>query len=310
MKFSLKFLIYVFLVLIMTIGVNIFSLKYFATEYFGEYLASIKQEVPDVNFDLISVFTKTKNLDDATIEEYKKTLADLSGISTSLENFSANPRNYAPGIIDSLQKIGIPENSIEQVLFVKALDSFFSGIFNFSFLGNTTPEGQFILKIIRAMFLVNILNIVFTLIISFAWIRFSFRPIQSIIDNLSDIISRKEYRQIEYKKKDEFGALIATINELNKNLSRQQKIRSNFLSDLSHEIKTPITAIKCYLEGMDDGVIESTPKNYALLHSEINRLIEITSSIMEYEKLEQTQRETLRITPVDFHKIIGRLQEE
>ncbi len=310
MKFSLKFLIYVFLVLIMTIGVNIFSLKYFATEYFGEYLASIKQEVPDVNFDLISVFTKTKNLDDATIEEYKKTLADLSGISTSLENFSANPRNYAPGIIDSLQKIGIPENSIEQVLFVKALDSFFSGIFNFSFLGNTTPEGQFILKIIRAMFLVNILNIVFTLIISFAWIRFSFRPIQSIIDNLSDIISRKEYRQIEYKKKDEFGALIATINELNKNLSRQQKIRSNFLSDLSHEIKTPITAINCYLEGMYDGVIEITSKNYALLYSEINRLIEITSSIMEYEKLEQTDQETLRITPIDFHKIIGRLQEE
>ncbi len=160
------------------------------------------------------------------------------------------------------------------------------------------------------MFLVNILNIIFTLIVSFVWIRFSFRPIQSIIDNLSDIISRKEYRQIEYKKKDEFGALITTINELNKNLSRQQKIRSDFLSDLSHEIKTPITAIKCYLEGMDDGVIESTPKNYALLHSEINRLIEITSSIMEYEKLEQTQRETLRITPVDFHKIIGRLQEE
>ena len=72
MKFSLKFLIYIFLFLIMTIGVNIVSLKYFATEYFEEYLTSIKQEVPDINFDLISAFTKTKSLDDATIEEYKK----------------------------------------------------------------------------------------------------------------------------------------------------------------------------------------------------------------------------------------------
>lgn len=59
------------------------------------------------------------------------------------------------------------------------------------------------------------------------------------------------------------------------------------LSDLSHEIKTPITAIKCYLEGMDDGVIEASEKNYRLLHNEIDRLINITSSIMEYEKLEQ-----------------------
>lgn len=204
MKFSLKFLIYIFLVLIMTIGVNIFSLKYFATEYFTEYLTSIKQEVPDINFDLLSAFTKTKNLDDATIEEYKKTLADLSGISTSLENFSANPQIYAPGVIDSLQKIGIPENSIEQVLFVKALDSFFSGIFNFSFLHNTTPEGQFILKTIRAMFFVNILIIISILIVSWIWVRLSFRPIRFIIENLSGIISRKGYKQIEYKKKDEF----------------------------------------------------------------------------------------------------------
>lgn len=204
MKFSLKFLIYIFLVLITTIGVNIFSLKYFATEYFEQYLSSIKQEVPDLNFDLIAAFTKTKNLDDATIEEYRKILADLSGISASLERFSENPEIYAPSVIDSLQKIGVPEGSIEQVLFVKAIDSFFSGIFNFSFLHNTTPEGQFILKTLRAMFFVNILIIVVVLIISGLWIRISFRPIRSIVENLSDIISRKEYNQIEYRKKDEF----------------------------------------------------------------------------------------------------------
>lgn len=304
MKFSQKFLIYIFLVLVMTIGVNIISLKYFATEYFHEYLATIKQEVPDINFDLLGAFTKTKNLDDATIEEYKKILSDLSGISSSLEHFSANPRTYAPSVIDSLQKIGVPENSIEQVLFVKALDSFFSGMFNFSFLHNTTPEGQFILKVIRAMFIINILIIVYILIVSWLWVHRSFRPVQSIIENLSDIISRKGYKQIEYKKKDEFGALISTINSLNKNLSHQQKIRSDLLSDLSHEIKTPITAIKCYLEGMDDGVIESSPKNYGLLHKEINRLIEITGSIMAYEKLEQTDRETLKIVPIDFVKLV------
>ena len=294
----------------MTIGVNIVALKYFATEYFGEYLTSIKQEVPDINFDLISAFTKTKNLDDATIEEYRKILSDLSGISTSLENFSANPRVYAPGIIDSLQKIGVSENSIEQVLFVNALNSFFSGMFNFTFLHNTTPEGQFILKVIRAMFIVNMIIIIYILIVSWLWVHRSFRPIQSIVENLSDIISHKGYRQIEYKKKDEFWALISTINDLNKTLSHQQKIRSDLLSDLSHEIKTPITAIKCYLEGMDDGVIENSQKNYTLLHKEIDRLIEITGSIMEYEKLEQTDWKSLKIMPINFEKLIEELRDE
>ncbi len=310
MKFSMKFLIYIFLVLIMTIGVNIVSLKYFATQYFHEYLSSIKRETPDINFDLIGAFTKTKNLDDATIEEYKKILKDLSWISTSLEKFSANPRTYAPSVIDSLQKIGVSEDSIEQVLFVKALDSFFSGIFSISFLNQATPEGQFIRKVIRAMFVVNTLLIIYVLVISWLWIHRTFRPVQYIIGNLSDIVSRRWYKQIEYKKKDEFWALISAINSLNKNLSHQQKIRSDLLSDLSHEIKTPITAIKCYLEGMDDGIIEPSPENYALLHSEINRLIEITSSIMEYEKLEQTDRDTLHIVPIDFERLVWKMQNE
>lgn len=90
------------------------------------------------------------------------------------------------------------------MLFVNALDSFFSGIFNFSFLHNTTPEGQFILKTIRAMFFVNILIIILILTVSWIWVKISFRPIQSIVKNLSDIISRKGYKQIDYRKKDEF----------------------------------------------------------------------------------------------------------
>jgi len=219
MKFSQKFLIFIFSVLIFTIGVNILALKYFTTLYFDEYLTVIKHDVPDINFDLIAAFTNTKNLDDATIEEYKKVLNDLSGISSSLESFSSNPRAYAPSVIDSLQKIGVSGNSIEQVLFINALDSFFSNIFSLSVFDNTTPEGRFVLQVITAVLIVNISLIIFILLISYLWIHRSFRPIQTILENLSNIISRKEYGQIEYSKKDEFGALISAINSLNKSLA-------------------------------------------------------------------------------------------
>lgn len=310
MKFSQKFLIFIFSVLIFTIGINILALKYFTTQYFDEYLTVIKHDVPDINFDLIAAFTNTKNLDDATIEEYKKVLNDLSGISSSLEKFSSNPRAYAPSIIDSLQKIGVSGNSIEQVLFINALDSFFSNIFSLSVFDNTTPEGRFVFRVITAMIIVNVSLIVFILLISYLWIHRSFRPIQTILENLSNIISRKGYKQIEYSKKDEFGALISAINSLNESLSRQQQIRSDFLSDLSHEIKTPITAIKCYLEGMDDGMIETSEANYRLLHREIDRLINITSSIMEYERLEQEGTDSLTIEPIDFIELVKSIRDE
>lgn len=140
MKFSVKFLLFILAILLFVIATNILALKYFTSQYFGEYVASIKQEAPDINFDLLSAFTNTKKLDDATIAEYKTILGDLSNISRSLESFSQNPRAYAPSIIDSLQKIGVPESSIEHVLFINAINSFIGNLLNFSFLSNTTPE--------------------------------------------------------------------------------------------------------------------------------------------------------------------------
>lgn len=162
----------------------------------------------------------------------------------------------------------------------------------------------------RAMFILNIFLILLILAISSLWIRLSFRPILSIIDNLSSVINKREYRSIEYRKKDEFGALISTINLLNTNLSNQEKIRADFLADLSHEIRTPITAIKCYLEGMEDGVIEMTEQNTHHLHREIDRLIEITSSIMEYEKLAGQDRSTLSLDRIDLTEMLEIVREE
>lgn len=132
----------------------------------------------------------------------------------------------------------------------------------------------------------NLVLIGSILLLSYLWVVYTFRPVRSIVDNLSNIVYKKEYKNIVYYKKDEFFPLMEAINNLNKSLSLQEKIRSDFLSDLSHEIKTPITAVKCYLEGIEDGIIETTPKNMKMLYGEIERLIKITNSIMEYEKEE------------------------
>jgi two-component system, OmpR family, sensor histidine kinase BaeS len=51
-----------------------------------------------------------------------------------------------------------------------------------------------------------------------------------------------------HNKKDEIGLLITAINKLNKKLNMQDEIRSRLLADISHELKTPITSIQCYLE--------------------------------------------------------------
>lgn len=117
------------------------------------------------------------------------------------------------------------------------------------------------------------------------WIRRVFTPVNLIIERLNAYIDSSKFQSIIYKREDEFTPLVETINSLYKSLRVQENIRSNFLSDISHEIRTPITAVRCYLEAIEDGMMSLDTKIVPLLQTELSRLTSITEQIMEYENL-------------------------
>lgn len=71
---------------------------------------------------------------------------------------------------------------------------------------------------------------------------------------------------------------------MNKKLNMQQEIRNKLLADISHELKTPITSIQCYLEWISDWVIKLDQKNLNSITDEMTRLIKLVNKIMDYEK--------------------------
>lgn len=310
MKFSYKFLIAIFLMLLFVIVANIFALKYYAGQYFSDYVSTIKKEVSDSDLTLIDALLKNKDIDPDVIEEYKSLSKDLSWLLTALEKFAKDPKPSNTSLLESLQKSWVPASTIENIIWTNALETFMSNISNFIYLDTTKPEWIFVTKTIRSIVFFNLALISFLLAISYLWVRYSFRPITAIVDNLSNIIYKKEYKNIVYSKKDEFRPLIDTINNLNRSLSLQEKIRSDFLSDLSHEIKTPITAVKCYLEWIEDWVIKTDEKNMKLLYDEIERLIKITNSVMEFEKEESRNFWDIFVEKLDFSELVETASDE
>lgn len=154
-------------------------------------------------------------------------------------------------------------------------------------------------QVIRDMILFNLLWLTLILFAYFVWIRSIFRPIGIVTETIRNIIDGRRYGGIRYNEKNEFRPLIDTINSLNKSLAIQEKIRSDFLADVSHEIRTPITAVKCYLEAIEDGMMKLDPETIPLLQSELTRLTDITSRIMEYESL--TSETFGRVQVEKFH---------
>ena len=55
-------------------------------------------------------------------------------------------------------------------------------------------------------------------------------------------------------------------------LEEVERRRLALIGDVAHELRTPLSTIEGYAEGLLDGVVEATPATFALLHREAGRL--------------------------------------
>ncbi|MBN1104451.1 MAG: PAS domain-containing protein, partial [Deltaproteobacteria bacterium] len=84
------------------------------------------------------------------------------------------------------------------------------------------------------------------------------------------------------------GALIV-LNDVTR-LRKLENIRKDFVANVSHEIKTPITAIKGFVETLRDSgekTAEETERFLGIIHKHVNRLEAIVEDLMSLSRIEQ-----------------------
>lgn len=245
-------------------------------------------------------------------DEYKEVVNELTTISTSLKNISENPELYiqsGTGHNESSEgnySIQVSWNKKIQSPFAK-ISSLFANPFTWD---KDTPEWRLIVGLLTRLLITDTLFLLIITGFYFLWIRRVFIPVNLIIDRLNAYIDRAKFQTITYKRNDEFAPLVSTINSLYKSLRVQENIRSNFLSDISHEIRTPITAVKCYLEAIEDGMMKLDTKTISLLQNELTRLTSITEKIMEYEHLTHHYTDDIHVERFALKKQIESLVHE
>ena len=284
---------------------NLFAFQNIADDKVAIYQEEITQTVVSPDPDKLKAFTELSTLDDETRAEYTTALQELSTISTALQNISNNPELYVSwsgsATSTSLSLWTTNENK-------KSLPFF--AIFNIRTLGQDTPEWRLVTNIIRELVVVNLIWLVLVYFVYMLWIRSIFSPVERVTDNIRKIVEHGEHSSLKYEKWDEFFPLISAINNLHKSLSIQQKIRSNFLTDLSHEIRTPITAVKCYLEAIEDGVMELDTKTLALFQKELDRLASTTEEIMQFERTTHPMEREIQVERFSVRKSLSPLIQE
>ncbi|MCP4523892.1 MAG: HAMP domain-containing histidine kinase [Candidatus Gracilibacteria bacterium] len=294
MTIAKKFIISLILSIFFIATINIFAFYVFYTSYLEVYFTEKINSREKITLSYINKVIEQQTIDeigsifsDTEIEIYELfeknngeiLLSNESSIDLIVKYLVKN--KVTPEYIEEI----IPVNNVGKVL--KALQD------------KNSPEYGFLNKLTYSIIITNIFSIIVIIFFMLIFTRKTISPIKKATQNIQNSEPGKEYRVIQYhNKNDEIGLLIDSINVLNKKLNLQEDIRSRLLADISHELKTPITSIQCYLEGISDGVIKLDQKNLNSITDEMKRLIVMVNKIMDYEKQE---REKLDLVKKDYN---------
>lgn len=99
---------------------------------------------------------------------------------------------------------------------------------------------------------------------------------------------------------DEIGQLSLAFNNMAASLSTMESMRRSFVANVSHELKTPMTSIGGFIDGILDGTIPQEKHSYYLriVSEEVKRLSRLVKAMLNIARIEAGETS---ITPVSFN---------
>lgn len=110
-----------------------------------------------------------------------------------------------------------------------------------------------------------------------------------LMSEASRAMARGDFsKRIPVTSDDEIGELAVSFNQMTNSLAQLESMRKSFVANISHELKTPMTTIGGFIDGIIDGTIEPSRQNYYLgiVSEEVKRLSRMVESMLSVSKLE------------------------
>jgi two-component system OmpR family sensor kinase len=119
-----------------------------------------------------------------------------------------------------------------------------------------------------------------------AWVlsRAVAQPIARVAGASAELASGERPAPLPVSGPPEVARLATSFNDLSDELARTQEAERAFLLSVSHELKTPLTAIRGHAEALDDGVLEPAAAG-AVIDREARRLERLVGDLLDLGRL-------------------------
>lgn len=159
-------------------------------------------------------------------------------------------------------------------------------------------------RVTWAILIFGIIIIIFVFLLSVFIATLLTKPITKLTAFIKDM-PKDKLQKCEISSKDEVGDLVVAFNDLIERVDELEEKRRSFVSDASHELKTPLSIIKL----LSDSLIQTPNPDPAFVReflndmgAEVERLTRIVQRLLDLTKMDQTSQ--MQIDMVSVNEIV------
>lgn len=217
----------------------------------------IALEVYDIDGNLVwSAFEDEKLLSNQTLNTIKKNMKSIN------QNWNGKLKEYKFDIYENEKLVG------------------YERIIHYDSIYYMEDDLEFLKMMNEFMLFISVISIISVIIISAIISKSISNPIKNV-SQIAKVIGGGNYKnKLNYKSNiKEVNELTKSIDMLADELNKQELLRKQLTTDISHELRTPVTNIQGHLDAIIDGIWEATPERLISIREEVQRLGKLIGSL-------------------------------
>lgn len=129
------------------------------------------------------------------------------------------------------------------------------------------------------------------------------RPLQALSHAATEMAQGDLHTPVNITGPQEVQALATAFNEMKTQVSQAQQSQRDFLANVSHDLKTPLTSIQGYAQAILDGATKDPKRAATIIYEEAERLNRLVTQLTDLARVE-AGRFSLHLTAIDLGQMV------
>jgi two-component system sensor histidine kinase BaeS len=167
------------------------------------------------------------------------------------------------------------------------------------------PDASFLSRVTQAAAISVAVAALLALLLGALLARTLTRPMRELTAATQAMARGKLDQRVSVRSRDEVGELAQSFNQMSADLARASQLRNQMTADLAHDLRTPLSILRGYTEGLQDGRLQGAQSVYTIMHGEVEHLQRLVEDLRVLS-LADAGELPLNLRPIDPAALLER----